>query len=193
MSPVLLIRADADSRIGVGHVMRCLALAQAWQDSGGEAVFVATELPGGLEERLLHEGFQLIRIPAPVGGPEDAAATLAAARNHSAVWIVVDGYAFTASFLDALREAGSRVLAIDDMANLERYPVDVLLNQNLSATPAAYDGRAGSSTTLLLGPRFSLLRREFRRIPPRPHFGSSGGLRKIVRVACAKEPAPPSI
>ena len=165
MSPVLLIRADADSRIGVGHVMRCLALAQAWQDSGGKAVLVAAELPGGLEERLRHEGFQLFRISAPVGGPEDAAATLVAAREHNAAWIVVDGYSFPTSFFDALRGTGSRILAIDDMGHLEHYPVDALLNQNLSATPAIYDDRVGPSTSLLLGPRFSLLRREFRRAP----------------------------
>ena len=180
MSSVLLIRADADSRIGVGHVMRCLALAQAWQDSGGEAVFVAAEIPGGLDGRLRQEEIELVRITVPVGGPEDAAATLAVACDQKAAWVVVDGYRFSAQYFDALRQAGVRGLAIDDMGHLERYPVNALLNQNLSATPAVYHGRAGSSTTLLLGPRFSLLRREFRRIPPRPQPGLHEPRRVLV-------------
>jgi len=33
---VMYIRADATTQIGTGHIMRCIALAQAWQDQGGQ-------------------------------------------------------------------------------------------------------------------------------------------------------------
>ena len=39
----LVIRADAGARIGIGHVMRSLALAQAWQDAGGDVTFVMAQ------------------------------------------------------------------------------------------------------------------------------------------------------
>ncbi len=162
MNASLLIRADASATIGTGHVMRCLALAQAWQDAGGQAVFAFAELPDALEKRLARERMSMRRLDVAVASESDSTATVALARECGAAWVVADGYRFAPAFLERLRTDGRRILAVDDMAHLERYPVDLVLNQNLSARRDLYRAKLARDTELLLGPRYSLLRREFR-------------------------------
>lgn len=160
MNGHLLLRADASAAIGTGHVMRCLALAQAWQDAGGRATFACAEMPASLVNRLQAEGIETARVEAAAASSNDSTATAAIARTENAVWTVVDGYRFSPAYYGALRAEGVRILALDDMAHLERYPVDFLLNQNLNATSERYAGKA-EAVNLLLGTRFALLRREF--------------------------------
>lgn len=179
-SGLLVLRADADANIGTGHVTRCLALAQAWQDTGGCALFVASAMPSALVARLRRENIALAHIAAARGSAEDAAATLGLAQERGAAWVVLDGYCFDAAYADALRAGGLRLLALDDMNHLDRYAVDVLLNQNLSARAEAYSGKVGKGTTLLLGPVYSLLRREFRVAPPRSTATPHAALRVLV-------------
>jgi len=176
MKPDLLLRADASAAIGTGHVMRCLALAQAWQDAGGRATFACAELPPGLASRLTREMIERRGVEAAVGSDADAALTVCLARELGAAWVVVDGYRFGPDYYAALQAAGVNVMAIDDMAHLERYPVNLLLNQNLSAAAALYQDRIGAETELLLGPRYSLLRREFRQA--RVHRPDRAGRRR---------------
>jgi UDP-2,4-diacetamido-2,4,6-trideoxy-beta-L-altropyranose hydrolase len=167
MNAHLLIRADASAAIGTGHVMRCLALAQAWQDSGGRATFASVEIPPSLAQRLQAEGIAIASIPAPVASTIDSTETAARARSENADWTVVDGYRFLPAYYGALRAAGLQVLAVDDIAHLEHYPVDVLLNQNLNAASERYAGKA-EAVNLLLGTRYVLLRREFLRFRDHP-------------------------
>jgi spore coat polysaccharide biosynthesis predicted glycosyltransferase SpsG len=76
--------------------------------------------------------------------------------------VVLDGYHFGDEFQRVLRAAELRVLAIDDFGHTEHRHADLVLNQNLHATEALYPG-CGVNTRLLLGTRFILLRREFRK------------------------------
>jgi UDP-2,4-diacetamido-2,4,6-trideoxy-beta-L-altropyranose hydrolase len=130
----LLVRADGGEEIGMGHLVRCRALGQAWSDAGGEVRFASSG--------------------------ETAAETAALAASFGAPWVVVDGYQFHADYVDALRQAGLRVLFVDDNGHAERYPADLVLNQNLHASAELYAAR-GPASGLLLGPRYALLRREF--------------------------------
>jgi UDP-2,4-diacetamido-2,4,6-trideoxy-beta-L-altropyranose hydrolase len=156
----LLIRADANVAMGTGHVMRCLALAQAWQDAGGRAVFAMVQAIPTVEERLRRENVGVVRIKAALGSGDDAHETIALARGKHASWVVVDGYGFGADYQAALKGAGLKVLFIDDNGHAGHYSADLVLNQNAHASEAFYPSR-DASTRLLLGPRFAMLRREF--------------------------------
>ena len=156
----LLIRADASPEIGAGHIMRCLALAQAWQDAGGCCTFVLASHAPALEERLKAEGLEVLHLANRPGSRDDAAQTAALARQVGAAWVVVDGYPFGDDYQHALKAAGLRVLFVDDYGHAGYYAADLVLNQNLSADEKLYRRRE-PYTQLLLGTRYALLRREF--------------------------------
>jgi UDP-2,4-diacetamido-2,4,6-trideoxy-beta-L-altropyranose hydrolase len=156
----LLFRTDASVQIGTGHVMRCLALAQAWQDAGGRAVFAMAETTPAVLARLAAESCEVLSVSSGVATEEDARQTIAFAREKSADWIVVDGYRFTADYQHALKAAGRKVLFIDDYGQAGHYFADLVLNQNVIADERLYANREPYSR-LLLGPRYCLLRREF--------------------------------
>ena len=174
-SQALILRADASIAIGTGHMMRCLALAQAWQDSGGVCVFVMADSTSAIAARLKAEYMELISVRASRNPLQELKAVAEIARHYSAKWVVIDGYQFDSEYQRALSRAGVKVLCIDDSGTVEHYSSDIVLNQNLHASRALYRSRE-ARTRLLLGPRYALLRREFsasrsfkREIPPRAH------------------------
>ena len=63
----LFIRADADSQMGTGHVMRCLAIAQAWLDQGGSVVFLMRQPGQGIRARVELEHARILEISADAG------------------------------------------------------------------------------------------------------------------------------
>lgn len=156
----LLIRADAGQVAGTGHVMRSLALAQAWRKAGGKATFVAAVLPTALDDLLRSHGFAIARIEAQTGDIEDVLQTADHARKIGAECVVVDGYRFGPDYQRALKENGLRLMVVDDNAHLDMYKADIILNQNIFADEEMYTAKA-SGAGLLLGPRYALLRDEF--------------------------------
>jgi UDP-2,4-diacetamido-2,4,6-trideoxy-beta-L-altropyranose hydrolase len=157
----LMIRADAGIAMGTGHVMRCIALAQAWQDRGGQCIFVMAETTAATEERVRAENFEVVRISAPPGSAQDAALLVGLALARQASWMVVDGYQFDVEYQRKLKASGVKLLVVDDTGHAGAYVADLVLDQNAQAAEDFYRQRE-PCTRLLLGARYAMLRREFK-------------------------------
>lgn len=158
--PKMLIRADASLAIGTGHAMRCLALAQAWQDSGGEAILVAAELPVSMLSRFSDNKITELRVEAVPGSPDDARCLISELSRINPDWMVIDGDRFRADYLRSIHASGSRVLLIDDYADRPSFSADMIVNPNFGADPERYRTR-GFQAPVLAGSHYALLRREF--------------------------------
>ncbi len=149
--------------------MSCAALplGQFWQDQGGEVTFISYCESEALKKRLTDENFDFITIDKQNPDPFDLEFTINTlnelSTQHTAlgVWLVVDGYHFNAAYQKSVKNAGHKLLCIDDYGHSDHYFADLVLNQNISAAESLYSHRE-PHTRLLLGTRFALLRREFK-------------------------------
>lgn len=175
----LLIRADAGGTMGIGHVMRMIALAQAWQDRGGQVVMAASQCPEALVSRLEEENIRFEDLgELELGGSEDVLKVIGLGKSLEAPWVVIDGYHFGTSYQQSLKGRGFKVLAMDDYGHCDDWRADLVLNQNLYASTQPSKDTSGSR--FLAGTRFAMLRREFYRHPARLHHETSDRLRILI-------------
>ena len=145
--------------MGTGHLMRCLALAQAWKDAGGKVTFITACQNEDLLQRLREEEFDIHLLARSYPDTSDWAYTKDILAAHPDAWVVLDGYHFDEVYQQRVKEGGHRLLVIDDIAHLKHYYADIVLNQNLHTEQLHYS--CESYTRLLLGTQYVLLRREF--------------------------------
>jgi len=160
MGKNILFRTDAGPAVGTGHVMRCLALAQALQYVGSSTVFLSATLPKVLRERFTREHCDCRTLTSTPYRKQDAQETEKLAGDIGAEWIVVDGYSFDAAYQKGIKDAGLKLLFMDDYGHCNHYEADIILNQNIYASENLYTSRE-PHTTLLLGTKYVLLRKEF--------------------------------
>ncbi len=156
----MIIRADASVEIGTGHVMRCMALAQARKVAGETATFLMAMPSPSLAERLQNSGFTVLYHHEPPGSAADAAATARITKETGNDWIIVDGYHFSGDYQQRIKAAGLKLFFIDDFGHAKTYFADIVLNQNLSASDTYYQQKQ-DNTQLLLGCQYTMLREEF--------------------------------
>jgi UDP-2,4-diacetamido-2,4,6-trideoxy-beta-L-altropyranose hydrolase len=140
--------------------MRCLALAQAWQTRGGTVIFVMTQSTNAIDQCLRDDGVKVIHVSETSGSAGDGNRLAEIAAMQGADWIVIDGYKFDETYQLAIKQAGFKLMFMDDHGKCGHYFADVVLNHNFTASREMY-ARREPYTTLLLGTKFVMLRREF--------------------------------
>lgn len=173
-------RVDASSQIGTGHFIRCLTLANALKQRGAQIRFVSRQLPEYLRDMLAAKGHEFALLDSAkndaeadelahahwlgVSQVQDATDSIQALSDGNWNWLIVDHYALDFRWESVLRQSAGKILVIDDIAD-RQHDCDVLLDQNLYADMnCRYSGKVPAHCQLLLGPRYALLREEFRQM-----------------------------
>ena len=181
----ILIRTDSSVQIGTGHVMRCLTLADDLRGHGAEVVFVCRKFDGNLCGYIEEKGYIVHCLPvsdAPEQGDQNIETSLKHAAwlgadwqtdarqveeiikelEFSPDWLVVDHYALDEKWERYLRPYVKKIMVIDDLAD-RPHDCDLLLDQNFYENlECRYDGLVPPGCKKLLGPKYVLLRPEFR-------------------------------
>lgn len=177
----IFIRADASTNIGTGHVMRCLVLAEDLRKRSVNVTFICRILPGDLIAHIENKGFSVISLPPTennisanedeisnenwldLNWKTDALQTIEAICKKPEIdWLIIDHYGIEKKWERSVRPGVKRIMVIDDLAN-RSHDCDILLDQNLYRNlEKRYEELIPESTSTLLGPKYLLLRQEFR-------------------------------
>ncbi|QDA58612.1 UDP-2,4-diacetamido-2,4,6-trideoxy-beta-L-altropyranose hydrolase [Hymenobacter jejuensis] len=153
--PRVIFRADGNSRIGLGHIVRCLALAEML-GSAFRCEFIIREPDEAVRLQILGVCDSLTEIPAALGLPDEPVWLLQQVQPHDI--LVLDGYGFDSKYQQTLKQRRQALVCLDDLANQHIW-ADVVINHAGGIAPSAYSCEPG--TTLCLGPAYALLRPEF--------------------------------
>jgi len=164
--PFAVFRCDASAKIGVGHVMRCLTLADELSACGWRAAFVVSPETLNTVPALLTRGHDV--MPLPNGEMQDSDLLQTQFENlkirypSGCDWLVVDHYGLDAEFEGMCRNWAGSILVIDDLAD-RPHKCDTVLDMSLDHGIEKYADLLVKEGTFLSGPRYALLRPQFRK------------------------------
>ena len=167
----IVVRTDASFKIGSGHVMRCLVLADKLKNNGFCVKFACLPLTGNMIDFIKSSGFPVIKLTfsgsvsdsysghlswLQQSDEEDAGSFLLQVEEVD--WVILDHYALDYKWEKLVADKLScQILAIDDLNR--RHYSDIILDQNL--WPNIEQRYLSSCAMKLFGPKYALLRKEF--------------------------------
>jgi UDP-2,4-diacetamido-2,4,6-trideoxy-beta-L-altropyranose hydrolase len=183
---IVAFRCDAGPPVGMGHLMRCLTLADELARRGATCRFIVA---GPVADAAMR-GHGLSRLAAGPGvltGDRGTAATIAALPSPCD-WLIIDHYGLDRRDEQALRPHARRLLALDDLAD-RPHDVDLLIDPTIGRAAHDYAGLVPARTVTLTGGDYALLRPEFAAL--RRNASRAEGAVRRLHVAFGGGPWPP--
>jgi len=172
----IAFRVDASSMIGVGHLMRCITLANSLSEYGANSFFISRGLGAQLILLIEQNGHVVLLLPKlETASPAtnscdnkwlgtsqlvDAQDTLKLLNGTCWKWVIVDQYGIGSEWELLIREKCERIMVIDDLAD-RNHKCDLLLDQTLGRQSIAYKFLLDDDCKVLAGSTYALLRPEF--------------------------------
>jgi UDP-2,4-diacetamido-2,4,6-trideoxy-beta-L-altropyranose hydrolase len=146
---------DASATIGLGHAVRCLALAEILKDRF-EITFCCAELPSPIASQIKEKKFQLQMLSSESQLFDDL-------KKEDIV--VLDHYSLDSAYQKQIKEKGCGLACIDDIHDREFF-ADLIINHNPGVKAGDY--KAKPYTMFALGTDYLLLRPAFLHHSRRP-------------------------
>ncbi|MHA6247650.1 UDP-2,4-diacetamido-2,4,6-trideoxy-beta-L-altropyranose hydrolase [Pontibacter sp. CAU 1760] len=176
----IIFRADGNSQIGLGHVVRSLALA-AMLRQDFECVFAIQAPSNELQEQIMAVCHGMITLP--VCPPAEARFNHELkAYTSSEEIVVLDGYHFDTAYQQRIKASGAVLVCIDDIP-LFPFAADAVINQ--AGGVQAHTYRTAPYTKLHLGPAYALLRPPFLAAASKPRHLPEGNSRFLLNLGGA--------
>ncbi|WP_406611100.1 UDP-2,4-diacetamido-2,4,6-trideoxy-beta-L-altropyranose hydrolase [Agarivorans sp. JK6] len=169
---LVLIRADASTIIGTGHVTRCLSLAELYKSLGAEVRFICKNFAGSLITQLETLGYPVERLsiseqsPSQTGYAQWLGGTQEDDLEQTRQFIhslncrpdllIVDHYSLNKVWETPLSDYVEKIMVVDDLAN-RYHDCDILVDQSPQRSEADYQDLVMPHCQLLLGSDFSIL------------------------------------
>ncbi|WP_315113633.1 UDP-2,4-diacetamido-2,4,6-trideoxy-beta-L-altropyranose hydrolase [Clostridium intestinale] len=151
-----LIRADGGFNVGMGHIIRCMALYDELIKNNVECIFVSKKdkvVEGYFKDKKVR---YILMEAMELDGEKIEIKNII--KNYNTDVIITDSYNMNEEHLLFLKSLSRYLVSIDDNYLFD-YPSDIVINPNIYAEKKRYNKKASK---YLLGGQYCILRDEFR-------------------------------
>ena len=172
----VFFRVDASLKMGTGHVMRCLTLAQVLKENSANVEFICRKHEGNLIDKIHSSGFNVHELEMleeiEVGNKlahshwlgatqkQDADDCIGILKAEKSDWLIVDHYTLDEQWQKRLKPYYEKLMVIGDLADRKHWCY-ILLDQTFGRQQEDYSALTPEGCELLLGSQYALLRPEF--------------------------------